>query len=280
VPEGHASLSATQVAANNRTLADLAYNRRAMLLDLHEYVRIRREDMQPPRDAVPGDLLLTETGVALIASVVGNKIQEAVLEGSEPGLPNILVLGDSIVGQYSTFLRGALLHKANVRTGGTAFDHKPAWAEIVRQQVTEAERELGRPFDLIQFNWGLHALKWAKGNEYSMESKEGFVRCIAPDRYGAELEKLVAELAKTGRRLVFATTTPANNGSQPDDALAYNAIALEVMRRHHIPVNDLGAFVVAGKLPMQGCHYPRESAEQLGKQVAGQILRILSEPAR
>jgi hypothetical protein len=45
-------------------------------------------------------------------------------------------------------------------------------------------------------------------------------------------------------------------------------------------VNDLGAFVVAGKLPMQGCHYPRESAEQLGKQVAGQILRILSEPAR
>jgi hypothetical protein len=79
---------------------------------------------------------------------------------------------------------------------------------------------------------------------------------------------------------VFATTTPANNGSQPDDALTYNSIAMEVMRRHRIPVNDLGAFVVAGKLPMQGCHYPRESAEQLGKQVAGQILRILSEPAR
>jgi hypothetical protein len=275
VPEGHTTLSSPQNEACNRVLTDLAYNRHAILLDLHEYVRIRREDMQRP-----GDFLLSEPGVTLIASVVANKIEEVMLEGSVPGLPNVLVLGDSIVGQYSTFLRGSLLHKANVRTGGTAFDQRPAWPEIVRQQVTEAERELGRPFDLIQFNWGLHALKWAKGGDYSMELKAGYERCVPADRYGAELEKLVAELAKTGRRLVFATTTPANNGSQPDDALTYNSIALEVMRRHHIPVNDLGAFVVAGKLPMQGCHYPRESAEQLGKQVAGQILRILSEPAR
>lgn len=272
VPDGTATISGPQVEANNRTLADLAYNRRAMLLDLHEYVRIRREDMQRP-----GDFLLTDAGVSLIASVVANKMEEVLMEGNDPNLPNILVLGDSIVGQYSIFLRSALLHKANVRTGGTAFDDQPDWADIARRQVTETERELGRPFDLIQFNWGLHALKWAQGNEYSMERKDGYTRCIPLERYGAELEKLIIELAKTGRRLVFATTTPANNGSQPDDALAYNAIALEITRKHHIPVNDLSAFVTTRQLPMQGCHYPCESAEQLGKQVAGQILEHLAE---
>ena len=112
VPEGHATLSSPQNAACNRVLTDLAYNRHAILLDLHEYVRIRREDMQRP-----GDFLLSEPGVTLIASVVANKIEEVMLEGSVPGLPNVLVLGDSIVGQYSTFLRGALLHKANVWVG-------------------------------------------------------------------------------------------------------------------------------------------------------------------
>ena len=267
VPGGNTAISAAQIEAANRTLTDNAYKRRAVLLDLHEYVRIRREDMQRP-----ADFLLTDAGVSLLASVVANKIEEVLLEGNEPDLPNLLVLGDSIVGQYSTFLRGAMFRKANVRTGATAFDHQPDWAEIVRLQVTAPEAALGRPFDLIQFNWGQHALKWMQGKEYSREPKEGFTRCIPLERYGAELEKLVIELKKTGRPLMWATTTPANNGSQPDDAEAYNAVALEVMQRHQIPVNDLYRFVRQNQLPMQGCHFPREASERLGHQVAGQLI--------
>lgn len=267
VPGGNTAVSAAQIETANRTLVDNAYKRRAVLLDLHEYVRIRREDMQRP-----ADFLLTDAGVSLLASVVANKIEEVLLEGNEPDLPNLLVLGDSIVGQYSTFLRGAMFRKANVRTGATAFDHQPDWAEIVRLQVTAPEVALGRPFDLIQFNWGQHALKWMQGKEYSREPKEGFTRCIPLERYGAELEKLVIELKKTGRPLMWATTTPANNGSQPDDAEAYNAVALEVMQRHQIPVNDLYRFVRQSKLPMQGCHFPREASERLGHQVAGQLI--------
>lgn len=267
VPGGNTAVSAAQIEAVNRTLADNAYKRRAVLLDLHEYVRIRREDMQRP-----ADFLLTDAGVSLLASVVANKIEEVLLEGNEPDLPNLLVLGDSIVGQYSTFLRGAMFRKANVRTGATAFDHQPDWAEIVHLQVTAPEAALGRPFDLIQFNWGQHALKWMQGKEYSREPKEGFTRCIPLERYGAELEKLVIELKKTGRPLMWATTTPANNGSQPDDAEAYNAVALQVMHKHQIPVNDLYRFVRQNQLPMQGCHFPREASERLGHQVAGQLI--------
>jgi hypothetical protein len=272
VPEGTAVISAAHIEANNRTLTDNAYKRRAMLLDLHEYVRIRREDMQ-----LPGDFLLTDAGVSLIASVVANKMEEVLLEGNDPDLPNLLVLGDSIVGQYSTFLRSAMLHKANVRTGATAFDHQPDWAEIVRLQVTETEQEIGRLFDLIQFNWGQHALKWMQGKEYSREPKEGYTRCIPLERYGAELEKLVMELKKTGRPLVWATTTPANNESNPDDAEAYNTVALQVMHKHQIPVNDLYRFVRNSQLPMNGCHFPREASERLGNQVAGQLFDAVAK---
>jgi acyl-CoA thioesterase-1 len=274
VPEGLAGFSAGRIEQYNELATNLAYNRHALLLDLYDYVRIRRDDLQRT-----GDYMLTATGIELVASVVANKIEEVLLEGNEQGLPHFLVLGDSIVGQYSTFLRERLLHRANVRTGGTAYDAHPDWPAVVARQVTERERELGRPFDLIQFNWGLHALKWAQGSEYSMRFKEGYVRCVPLERYGVELEKLVVELKKNGRRLVWATTTPANNGSQPDDAEAYNVIALEIMRRHGIAVNDLNAFVVNNHIAQsepRNCHFPRVSAERLGHQVATTLIGLIT----
>ena len=274
VPEGLSGFPGGRLESYNEIVANLAYNRRALLLDLHDYVRIRRADLQRP-----GDFMLTATGVELVASVVANKIQEVLGEDSRPDFPRVLVLGDSIVNQFSTFLREKLIGRANVRTGGTAYDAQPDWSAVVAREVTERERALGRPFDLIQFNWGLHALKWAQGVEYSMRFKEGYVRCVPLERYGAELDKLVVELKKTGRRLVWATTTPANNGSQPDDAEAYNAIARGIMRRHGIVVNDLNAFVVTNRIAQtepRNCHFPRNSAERLGHQVATTLIDFLT----
>jgi hypothetical protein len=277
VPTDMVSLPAARLESFNQLAANLAHSRRALLLDLHDYVRIRRADLQRP-----GDFLLTPTGVDLVASVVANRIEEVLLEGNEPGLPHILVLGDSISGQYSTFLREKLLHRANVRVGGTAYDTQPDWASVVQREITEREAEIGRPLDLIQFNWGLHALKWAQGTDYSMRFKEGYSRCVPLERYGAELEKLIVELKRTGRRLVWATTTPANNGSQPDDAVAYNAVARQIVQRHGLAVNDLHAFVVQHRLAQnepQNCHFPRSSAEQLGHHVAATLLEFAKQGA-
>ena len=270
VPEGMTGFPAGRVEAYNQIAAEMACERRTVLLDLYDYVRIRRSDLQRP-----GDFMLTDSGASLVASVVANKIEEQLLEGNEPGLPHILFLGDSIVGQYSTFLRGDLFHKANVRIGGTAFDNHPDWPGIVRHQVADRERGMGCSFDVIQFNWGLHALKWAKAKEYSMQQKEGYSRCIPLERYGAELEKFVVELEKTRCKLVWAATTPAHNGSEPDDAEAYNDVALKIMDKHHIPVNDLYRFVGREHIPQnppQDCHFPREGAERLGHEVAATIL--------
>jgi acyl-CoA thioesterase-1 len=277
VPTDMISLPAARLESFNQLAANLAHSRRALLLDLHDYVRIRRADLQRP-----GDFMLTDTGINVVASVVANKIEEVLLEGNEPGLPHILVLGDSISGQYSTFLREKLLHRANVRVGGTAYETQPDWASVVRREITEREAEIGRPFDLIQFNWGLHALKWAQGTDYSMRFKEGYSRCVPLERYGAELEKLIVELKRTGRRLVWATTTPANNGSQPDDAVAYNAVARQIVQRHGLAVNDLHAFVVQHRLAQnepQNCHFPRSSAEQLGHHVAATLLEFAKQGA-
>jgi hypothetical protein len=116
-----------------------------------------------------------------------------------------------------------------------------------------------------------------QGKEYSREPKEGYTRCIPLERYGAELEKLVMELKKTGRPLMWATTTPANNESNPDDAEAYNTVALQVMHKHQIPVNDLYRFVRNSQLPMNGCHFPREASERLGNQVAGQLFDAVAK---
>lgn len=263
-----------RVETYNAVIRDMAYNRQALLLDLHEYVRIRRDDMQ-----MAGDYRLTDMGARLLASVVAEKIEEVLEEGNAPDLPHVLVLGDSIANQYSTFLRQKLQRQANVRIGGTCFACECDWAAIVRRAVADGEREIGKPFALIQFNWGLHALKWVRGDDFSMTPQEGFTRCCPPERYAAELETLVVELKKTGRPLLWATTTPANNGSQPDDALAYNAIALEIMRKHDVPVNDLNGFVTRESMPMQGCHFPRNAAEALGTKVAEEILHKLSRAA-
>jgi hypothetical protein len=110
-----------------------------------------------------------------------------------------------------------------------------------------------------------------------MRFKEGYARCVPLELYGAELEKLIGELKRTGRRLVWATTTPANNGSQPDDAAVYNAVARPIVERHGLAVNDLHAFAVQHRLPQhepRNCHFPRASSERLGHEVAERLLAL------
>jgi hypothetical protein len=49
------------------------------------------------------------------------------------------------------------------------------------------------------------------------------------------------------------------------------------MQKNQIPVNDLYRFVRQSQLPMQGCHFPREASEQIGNEVAEQLLGIVSK---
>jgi hypothetical protein len=52
------------------------------------------------------------------------------------------------------------------------------------------------------------------------------------------------------------------------------------MHRHGITVNDLNAFVVNNRIPQtepRNCHFPRESAERLGVEVATILFALLAK---
>ncbi len=157
-----------------------------------------------------------------------------------PGLPRVLLLGDSISIGYTLGVRAALQGAANV--------HRPAenCGETARG-LRSLDKWLGTgKWDVIHFNFGLHDLKYLDAAGKYVPPDQG--KQVAPvAAYEANLRELVARLRRTGAKLVFATTTPVPEKSQgrvARDELAYNAAAVRVMRELGVAVNDLHAAVL------------------------------------
>ena len=93
--------------------------------------------------------------------IVARRPELEAIEG-EPGLPRVLVIGDSISIGYTLGVRALLRGKANV--------HRPA--ENCRHTdigLEKLEEWLGdQPWDVIHFNWGLHDLKYVDENWVKM----------------------------------------------------------------------------------------------------------------
>src|SRR4051794_7182368 len=136
-----------------------------------------------------------------------------------PGLPRVLLIGDSISIGYTLPVRGLLAGKANV--------HRPrANCSSTGHGLAHLKEWLGEtPWDVIHFNFGLHDAKLPP---------EG-VRHAPPDVYEANLRELVSRLQATGARLIWATTTPVPNGGRLSPVRRfgrvdrYNAVAKKVM---------------------------------------------------
>lgn len=133
---------------------------------------------------------------------------------SDPKLPNILLLGDSISIGYTLAVRQNLKGVANVcrpmqedgtprNCGGTH-----VWVKGNLEQWLKARPK----WDVIHFNAGLHDVARIEGSKKEPE------RAIAPapqipnqvplETYQKNLEQIVGALKATGARLIFATTTP------------------------------------------------------------------------
>ena len=180
-----------------------------------------------------------------------------------PGLPRVLLIGDSISIGYTLPVRKLLEGKANVHripfNGRSTEDH-----------VAEIEKSLDDgKWDVIHFNWGLHDLKLMPDGRHQVE----------PGEYGKNLRALVKRLRATGARLVWATTTPVpedgiDAGRRPGDVKAYNDIALEVMRENGVAVDDLNADVTPRLAELQqphDVHYSPAGYGFLAKKVAARI---------
>ena len=180
---------------------------------------------------------------------------------------HVILIGDSIRMGYQAGVRRLLEGEcevwAPVENGGTSanvLDHLDEWV-------------LERPADLVHLNCGLHDLK--------RERPKGALN-VPLEAYRENIEAVFGRiLERTGRRLVWASTTPVNQewhrANKPfdrreADVLAYNQAAAEIAGRMGVAVDDLYRAVMdAGRdrlLAPDGVHFTAEGSDVLARAVA------------
>jgi lysophospholipase L1-like esterase len=193
-----------------------------------------------------------------------------------PGLPRVLLIGDSVSMQYTLQVRKLLEGKANV--------HRPPLnCHSSRQVLEELEGYLGdKTWDVIFFNCGGHDISHRKDGQYA-PPPEGIIN-VPYDEYKTNLQAIVKRLKQTGAKLVWASTTPmsksylAKGHRREQDLFAYNAAAAEIMNEAGIPINDLYAKAKpdAETLLRDGVHFTKPGAQVLAKYVADSIEKELA----
>jgi len=192
----------------------------------------------------------------------------------EPGLPRVLLIGDSISIGYTLQVRALLKGKANV--------HRiPVNGGATEVGLANMKSWLGDgKWDVIHFNFGLHDAKFAS------ETTQRATR----EQYAENLCTLVVQMKITGAKLIFATTTPVPKGGvltptrKFDSITERNKIAVKVMQENGVAMDDL--YSVA--LPVQekvgrpnDVHFQPEGYELLAKAVAASIAAALAtEPPK
>jgi lysophospholipase L1-like esterase len=173
----------------------------------------------------------------------------------QPGLPRVLLIGDSISRGYTLTVRHALAGKANVHRA-------PANCGPTASGLKKLPTWLGEgKWDIIHFNFGIHD------------------RATEEAAYAANLKQIVAMLEKTGAKLIWARTTPPANGDNkekftPAQCDQVNRIADAIMREHGIPANDLFSAVSPKLADLQNkndVHFNAAGYSVLGNQVAAVI---------
>jgi len=196
-----------------------------------------------------------------------------------PGLPRVLLIGDSISIGYTLPTRALLDGRANV--------HRiPTNGGPTTRGLQQLDRWLGPSrWDVIHFNFGLHDLKHADAKGGLVDASDA-PRQVELDAYRENLQALVRRLKETGATLIWCTTTPVPPGAKgrvAGDEVAYNAVAADVMKDEGVATNDLHAFAAA-RLAEIGkpadVHYTPAGYAVLAEQVARRIDQALPKPAR
>lgn len=219
------------------------------------------------------------------AEITGKPLPDPHLT-DDPGLPRVLVIGDSISMNYHDAAKAALKGVANYhRIEGNAASS--AHGVLNTELWLGDYHQRGLHWDVIQFNHGLHDLKQA----YDAKTGTWGGYNVPLPAYQANLDKQIAILRGTGARLIWCSTTPVpndNKGSfarRKGAAAEFNAAALEVMRRHpDILVTDLHAVVDGSPVfdnwrRRNDVHFHQiEERQALGEAVAAGIRKALEKP--
>jgi acyl-CoA thioesterase-1 len=195
----------------------------------------------------------------------------------QPGLPRVLLIGDSISIGYTVPVREMLQGKANVHrilaNGGPTING----LEKLKTWLGETK------WDVIHFNWGLHDLKYLGPNGENLadpNSPNNHQQVPLPD-YEKNLAELVKQLQGTGAKLIWCNTTPISEGTRgriPGDEVKYNNAAARVMQAAKIPTNDLWSHAQAKIKEVQrpkDVHFSPEGSHYLAEKVAAEIQEAL-----
>ncbi|MCP4376789.1 MAG: hypothetical protein GY794_11515 [bacterium] len=187
---------------------------------------------------------------------------------TDPDLPRVLLIGDSITNGYRGLVAGDLKGKANVDCWMTP---KHLNSKHLRGDLKKVLAQ--GPYDVVHFNIGLHG--WPEG-------------CIPDGQYEPLLRKYVGDLRRHSpkARLVWASTTQITVKGKPDKLdpvhnatiVKRNTVAARVMTEHGIPVNDLYG-LMADKLKLargDRFHWSGSGIKIQGRAVTAVIRKALA----
>lgn len=195
-------------------------------------------------------------------------------------LPKVLILGDSISIGYFPYVKEFLKGKANVnrpfKSDGAAEN-----CQGTTNGIKNIDRWIGdTKWDIIHFNFGLHDIKHVDAITGKNSEKLEDPRQAEPKQYKKNLRMITDKLKTASAKIVFATTTPfPENVGGPlreyGDAEKYNKIALKIMKRNNVQVNDLFGFVLPRMSELQrpnNVHFTDEGSKALAEQVSKIII--------
>ena len=200
-----------------------------------------------------------------------------------PGLPRVLLIGDSISIGYTIPVQKLLQGVANVHRA-------PENCGPANRGLKKLDKWLGGSrWNVIHFNFGLHDLKYVdeKGN-YVPPDRGKQVAPLAD--YERQLQEITKCLKATGARVIFATTTPIPEGAKgrvQGDEIKYNRAAVAIMQSENVPVDDLHAWISQeiqkgqpGAVQQKAnVHFTNSGSDKLAEQVARSIREQLPAKA-
>lgn len=209
----------------------------------------------------------TETDPRLHADGQGWKLDKAKI--TNPKLPRVLLIGDSIVGGYRKDTIAALAGKAYVDVWANPYCQSAHTNKVLADVLTHG------PYDVVHFNMGLHG--WQEGR-------------IKPGTF-EPLMKAYVEVLKTklpNARLIWASSTPVTVKDKPADLdpevnpviIEQNRMAAKVMAEMQVPVNDFYSVLVDKRSLARGdrFHWTAPAYKLLADMCIDSILKALPKP--
>jgi hypothetical protein len=208
-----------------------------------------------------------ETDPRLHADGPGWRLQKAAI--TDPSLPRVLLMGDSILNGYLPGVTKALEGKAFV----------DAWVTPTSQGDKSLPRQIEEvlaqgPYAVIHFNRGLHG--WQKGR-------------IPEGQYESLTHAMVQAFKQRAPKavLVWASTTPVTKQDHPGELdpeidpiiVEHNAMAATVMKEEGLATDDLNALMMQHLDLARGdrFHWKPEGTALLVKQVSETLLKALNK---